>query len=367
MSRPARAPLRDRIPADPNGTHHTVEGEPAAITKHTPRPALTGTVVEPAPVSAAYQRIEADRLWAEHMAQSGMLPADYRDNPSNVIWAIGYARALNIPTMTALNEIYLSKGGKPTMTTNLMAALVRRAGHTLEVSLHRPQGEPLTEMFASARLRRADNPGFTFEDTWDLNRAARAGLLQIVEGRPISRSASNKVLPWEAYTEAMLLARATSGVLRMSCQDVLTAVAYTPEELGAVVDEEGRPLDLGQDGEGFVTYDDVGGLGGFDGPEVDPVEGYTPDADHWEQEETPTPAASAPPPGPEGFDPATADREQWVELIHRMTEAEDMDGLRWLYREGRKHRPHDTGLQALFPTAQNQPRAPRDEMNPNPF
>jgi hypothetical protein len=38
----------------------------------------------------------------------------------------------------------------------------------------------------------------------------------------------------------MLVARATTAVLREACADVMAGFAYAPEELGAVVDEEGR-------------------------------------------------------------------------------------------------------------------------------
>jgi hypothetical protein len=46
------------------------------------------------------------------------------------------------------------------------------------------------------------------------------------------------VLPWEAHTEDMLVARASSRACRRYCSDSLGGISYTPEELGAIDAEE---------------------------------------------------------------------------------------------------------------------------------
>ena len=49
---------------------------------------------------------------------------------------------------------------------------------------------------------------------------------------------------WKKFPEAMLFARAMSSGVRKFCPDVFHASVYTPEELGAQVDEEGAPIDV---------------------------------------------------------------------------------------------------------------------------
>jgi hypothetical protein len=48
--------------------------------------------------------------------------------------------------------------------------------------------------------------------------------------------------PWERFPRAMLRARAIAEAVRIACPEVLHGAIYTPEELGAVVDQEGNPV-----------------------------------------------------------------------------------------------------------------------------
>lgn len=155
--------------------------------------------------------------WARTLAPSRMLPKAFQDNPANLLYAAEYADALEIPRINALNEIHVVQG-RPTASANLMAALVRRAGHKLRV-----RGDNQT---ATASLVRSDDPDFEYAVTWTLARAKTAGLL----GKDV----------WKQYPEAMLRSRAISEVIRQGASEVLMGV-YTPEELGANVFEDGRP------------------------------------------------------------------------------------------------------------------------------
>lgn len=342
MTKPQRAPLRERISSDPNGVHHTADPDAhtGQVARH-PRQnrEVSGMVVPPAPQVMSERDI--DRRYAEDLAASGMLPETYENKPDNVVWAINYARDLDLPVSTVLSNVYLANGGKPALTTSLMAALVRRSGHKLRIKLHMPSGIPDTEAYAEAQVIRSDDPDFIFESSpWTLYRAQRAGLVQVFDGKPRARTAFDKVLPWEKYTEAMLKARAISEVIRDAVQDVFLGMAvYTPEELGADVDEEGRPVNAGRSGEGFPVEEiDAGGmdgmdLSGFDGPDLN----------------QPQPA---PEPVPEQdtaeFDPATASRESWSALAQQALTAGDVQALRKLYGLFRAHRPEDPDIQKLM-------------------
>ena len=150
-----------------------------------------------------------DRLqYAEALAASNLLPSSYRQNPANVLLAIELGSALGIPPIQAINGIHVIEG-KPTASADLIASLVRKAGHKLRIT-----GD---DTAATATLIRADDPEFPFEVTWTIKRAQAAGLT----GKGV----------WKAYPAAMLKARAITEVARAGASDALYGVIYTSEEL----------------------------------------------------------------------------------------------------------------------------------------
>lgn len=149
--------------------------------------------------------------YAERLAQAGLLPQAYRQQPANVLLIVEQAEALGIPFASALNGIHVIDG-RPSVSPALMSGLVRRAGHKLRVT-----GD---DTRAVAEIVRADDPDFTFRSEWTLERAKQAGLA----GRG----------QWSKYPAAMLKARAISEVCRDACQEVLAGV-YTTEELNGDV------------------------------------------------------------------------------------------------------------------------------------
>lgn len=146
--------------------------------------------------------------WCASMAQSTLIPSEYRKKPANILYAVELAKSINLSPMVAITSLQVISG-KPTLSADMIATLVRKAGHTLRVS-----GD---DMEATATITRCDDPEFTFKAVWNRKRAERAGLL-------------NKGT-WRQYPEAMLRARAITEVARMGAQDALGGVKYTPEEL----------------------------------------------------------------------------------------------------------------------------------------
>lgn len=154
--------------------------------------------------------------WAKAMATATMLPKQYQRNPGNLLYALEYADALGVSRINALTSIHVIDG-KPSASADLIAGMVRRAGHKLRV-----QGD---DTYAEVHLIRADDPDFTYVARWDLDKARAAGLL----GKGV----------WKSYPAAMLRARAITEVARMGASDALFGCVYTPEELGAEVDSDG--------------------------------------------------------------------------------------------------------------------------------
>lgn len=155
--------------------------------------------------------------WAKTMAHASLLPKQYQGNPGNLLYAIEYADALGIDRINAITSIHVING-KPTASADLIAGLVRKAGHKLRVS-----GD---DTYAVAQIVRSDDPDFTFEARWDLDKAKKAGL---------------STPTWRNYPAAMLRSRAITEVARAAASDVLYGVIYTPEEMGATVGHDGAP------------------------------------------------------------------------------------------------------------------------------
>lgn len=152
-----------------------------------------------------------DRLQhAQAVAQSSLVPDGYRNQPANVLWAMDLADALGVPFPQVMQTMAVMRG-RMTMSADLMAAVVRRAGHKLRV---REQG-----MSVTATLVRTDDPDYEFAVTWDEAKARQAGLW-------------GQRGPWSQYPAQMLRSRAITEVCRQGASDALAGSIYTPEELG---------------------------------------------------------------------------------------------------------------------------------------
>lgn len=151
-----------------------------------------------------------DRLQhAQAVAQSSLIPDDYRGRPANVLWAMDLADALGVPFPQVMQTMVVMRG-RVTMSADLMAAVVRRAGHKLRV---REQG-----MSVTASLIRNDDPDYEFTVTWDEAKAMQARLW-------------GQRGPWSQYPAQMLRSRAITEVCRQGASDALAGTIYTAEEL----------------------------------------------------------------------------------------------------------------------------------------
>jgi len=190
-----------------------------------------------APLGLSRRRTLTEKLlYAREMAASGLLPKAYQRQPSNILWALEYAEMLGIPAMAAITGIHVIDG-KPTASAGLISGLVRRAGHKLRLKVA-PDGQSATCM-----IIRSDDPEWVFEVTWTMAMAREAGLA----GKE----------NWRKYPTAMLKHRAVTACARDACEEALFGLHYTPEELGAIVDEDGDPL--APAGDGYGGEDDTRG------------------------------------------------------------------------------------------------------------
>ena len=229
-------------------------------------------------------------LFCESLADTPLLPDAYRNRPASVLWAMEYGRALGLDVVTTITTIHVIKG-KPSQSADLMLSRTRSAGH--KVRIRQEPGQ------CTVSIWRSDDPDFENTITWTYDDAVTAGLCEMRNNRPYSRSSKGEPQSWEKYPRAMLRARAISECVRTACPEVLHGAIYTPEELGARVDNEGLPVEA-----------EVQQLRAVPANEPDP----------WA-----TPA------------PEQAPAPQWVEAVIRISEdaekANDPARIRELYRE----------------------------------
>lgn len=172
-------------------------------------------------VRAEAQQLDAYIKNAKWLANSDMVPPAYQNQPANILLAIQTGAPLGFTASQSISGIHVIKG-KPTMSADMTAAAIRRAGHRLRV-----RGD---DTHAVAVLIRSDDPDFEYKSEWTMERAKRAGLL------------GNQT--WSKYPAAMLRARAITEVARAGASEALYGVIYTPEELGADVNEDGEPVEI---------------------------------------------------------------------------------------------------------------------------
>lgn len=195
------------------------------------------TAPAPAPYGGALSLSQMSPQDAWHfcqaLADTPLLPDAYRKQPASVLWAMEYGRALGLDVVTTITTIHVIKG-KPTQSADLMLSRARSAGHRVRIKSERTQ--------CVVRIMRADDPDDETVVEWTLDDAVTAGLCQIRNGKPWARDQKGQPTAWEKYPRAMLRARAIAEAVRIACPEVLHGAIYTPEELGAVVDQEGNPV-----------------------------------------------------------------------------------------------------------------------------
>ena len=147
---------------------------------------------------------------AKLLADSSILPESYRQKPSNLLWAMELADALDVSLAQAITGITVIQG-KPTMSAEMMRALVLRAGHRFTVT-------EMTDKAVTVTVARKEWPDDVQQFTFSMADAQHAGL---------AKSAT-----YQKHPKAMLLARATSMACRAVFPDVVSGMGYVPEELG---------------------------------------------------------------------------------------------------------------------------------------
>lgn len=189
----------------------------------------TAAKTTPAPVptltpgfSYIAANLQERAAYIARIAPSTILPTAYRGNPANAFVAAETGAALGLEPLQALASISVING-RATLSADLMAAVIRRAGHTLRIVENSPES-------VTATLIRADDKTFKFEATWDKDKAVKAGLW-------------GQKGPWSQYSTQMLRARAITEVARQGASEALMGMIYSPEDFNATFTDTGEIIE----------------------------------------------------------------------------------------------------------------------------
>lgn len=192
--------------------------------------------VEHGAISPAFAVTGEAWAYAKALAAAAATPKAYRGKPADVFLIMQAAVALDVPVFAALAGVNVVEG-KAEAGAELMLSLIHRAGHRARHGGDRRE--------AWCEITRADDPDYTYRETFDLYDAEQAELCEIVDydkgrvkarSKPTSYSAGNQPLPWEKYTRVMLRWRAISLAASFACPEVLMGVRYVNGEVGGPID-----------------------------------------------------------------------------------------------------------------------------------
>lgn len=183
---------------------------------------LTTTSLSPSSMTLPdAQEWQVMKEQSAYLLASGLLPKSIQ-KPEQVILIILKGRELGIPALQALTHINVISG-KPTMSAELMLAQIYKMAPKTVIKFKERTNEKCV-----LEVKREGHGWESF--TWTIADARTAGLT----ANP----------SWSKYPRAMLHARCVSEMARSLFPDAIAGISYTPEELGAHVDEEGAVIDV---------------------------------------------------------------------------------------------------------------------------
>jgi hypothetical protein len=156
---------------------------------------------------------------AQAMAASGF----FRDTAqaAQAVVKILAGQELGFGAFASMTGVHIIQG-KPVLAANLMAAAVKRGGKYNYRIIHHDEKSCSIDFYENGE--KVGNSTFSMDD------AKKAGI-------------SNQ--NWQKYPRNMLFARALSNGQKWFAPDIFNgATVYTPDEMGAVVDEDGAVIEV---------------------------------------------------------------------------------------------------------------------------
>jgi hypothetical protein len=182
----------------------------------------TALAVMPGAYDLSPRNFEEAWRMAEYLADSDMVPKDFKGKPANCLIAIQWGAELGIKTMQAIQNIAVING-RPSLWGDVMLALVRNSPLCEYVV------EDIAGEVARCRVKRRGEPEQSREFTKaDAEKAALWG----------------KAGPWQQYPKRMLQMRARAWALRDVFTDVLKGLSMAEEALDMPPEKQMGPADV---------------------------------------------------------------------------------------------------------------------------
>lgn len=167
----------------------------------------------------------AEILMLGNVLQKSGYFKDVRDQ-AQAVTKILFGRELGFSPIVSISGIHVIEG-KPALSSNLMATLIKRSGKYD----YRVKTWTTGECVLTFREKIGGKWEDVGESSFSMDDARTAGLVR--QGGS-----------WSKYPRPMLFARALSQGLRTYCPDVSASPIYVPEEMGAEVNEDGDVTQL---------------------------------------------------------------------------------------------------------------------------
>lgn len=238
---PEEAPL-----PEPEAAVPAADAEPIRADLLPARTGAVGSALADLPVIPAVSEATQIAQLAVTLAAAGACPSAIRGKPNDVFLVLLSARDLGVSLTTAMREFHVIDG-KVTLSPKVKLALVRQSG----LGKIWPAGDNGAE-HATWSAERHDLPGHVISSTFTW---ADAQLAHLVDSRcqphnhwKGSGSGRNSAeclckTNWKTYPARMLSWRAAGYLLDDVFPEVGTGL-YSPDELGAVTDAEGEPIEV---------------------------------------------------------------------------------------------------------------------------
>lgn len=153
---------------------------------------------------------------AKVIADSDLVPKDYKGKPANVLIAWEISSELGIPPIQGMQNISVING-RAAVWGELATAIVQR--HALTESLQFSTAEEVAKTGkAWTRMTRKDRPGMVYEYSFSREDAKTAGLL-------------TKEGTWRNYPNWMLQMRANAFCYKMGAADMLKGLTVAEEAM----------------------------------------------------------------------------------------------------------------------------------------
>lgn len=205
------------------------------------------------PVVPPGTEIAALAQLAVTIAGANTSPRALQGNPNDAFMVLLTARDVGVGITTAIREFHVIDG-KVTLSPKVKLAMVRQQGHG-KVYPHQPprtvmhNGEPLElvcpcgdragandDTRATWHAERHDEPGVLHTSTFTLEMAQRVKAKENQRNITLAEKST-----WQQYPQRMLSWRALGYLLDDVFSEVGTGL-YSPDEMGAVTDEDGVPI-----------------------------------------------------------------------------------------------------------------------------